>query len=106
MPNTPQNYFEGPRFASEIGSGTTVKGQCGSTSLTFFPVNNNQELEVWESNGSKFYGKCYRQEAGKVLNCDSPAGDGCSDRRVGAPLPNTCKIRATGVWVCPVDLCG
>ncbi|KAK1831655.1 hypothetical protein QBC39DRAFT_433780 [Podospora conica] len=102
-----KNYFEGPRLASEIGSGTTVKGQCGSSSLTFFPINNNQELEVWESNGSRMYGKCYRQEAGKVMNCDSPGdGAGCSHPLVGQPLPNTCKIRATGVWVCPVDLCG
>ena len=62
---------------------------------------------MWESNGSRMYGKCYRQEAGKVVNCDTP-GDapGCSHPLAGQPLPNTCKIRATGVWVCPVDLCG
>jgi hypothetical protein len=102
-----KNYFEGIAHTWDIGSGTTMKGQCGSSSLTFFPVDNGQGLEVWESNGSRFYGKCYRQEPGKVLNCDSPGdGYGCSNPLAGQPLPNSCKIRATDVWVCPVDLCG
>ncbi|KAK4193463.1 hypothetical protein QBC35DRAFT_446604 [Podospora australis] len=103
------NYDEGIRFASNIGHGTVIKGQCGSRSITLYPVNNGQELEVWESGGSRLYGKCYRQSPNKVLNCDSPDdGKGCSHKGqiVGPPVNGSCKIKATGVWVCPVDLCG
>jgi len=103
-----KNYFEGIAHTWDIGHGTTLKGQCGAGSLTFFPVDGGQGLEVWEGSGAKrFYGKCYRQEAGRGLNCDSPGdGYGCSSPLAGQPVPNSCKIRATDVWVCPVDLCG
>jgi hypothetical protein len=102
-----QNYGEGIKSSNDIGWGTTVRGQCYSNSLTFFPINNNQELEVWESDGSRMYGKCYRQDPGKVMNCDSGQGYGCGGVPIaGYPLDGSCKIRATDVWVCPVDLCG
>ncbi|KAK0610853.1 hypothetical protein B0T14DRAFT_314648 [Immersiella caudata] len=101
-----RNYFEGLRHTSQIAHGTTLKGQCGSSSLTFYPVDNGQGLEVWESNGSRFYGKCYRQEPGKGLDCGNPQGFGCSHPLSGPAVAGSCRIWATDVWVCPVDLCG
>ncbi|KAK5659044.1 hypothetical protein OQA88_1131 [Cercophora sp. LCS_1] len=92
-----KNYDEGIRFTWDIGHGTVLKGQCGAHSLTFFPVSGGNELEVWED--GRMYGKCYRQEPGKTLNCDSPGdGYGCSHPLSGQPVPNSCKIRATDVW--------
>ncbi|CRK40969.1 hypothetical protein BN1723_015823 [Verticillium longisporum] len=87
-----------------IGHGTVIRGQCGSRSLTLYPVSNGNELEVWESGGSKMYGKCYRQDGGKKLTCDDNGGLACRGIE-GEPKQGSCKISATDVWVCPVSLC-
>ncbi|KAF3930161.1 hypothetical protein ABW19_dt0209553 [Dactylella cylindrospora] len=87
----------------QIGHGTWVPGKCGSNGIVFYPVNNGNELEVWESGGSKMYGKCYRQSGGKQLNCDDQGGAAC--RGIEGEPKNGCKIKATDVWVCPVSLC-
>ncbi|KAF6833661.1 hypothetical protein CPLU01_05382 [Colletotrichum plurivorum] len=99
-----KNYMEGISHTSHIGHGTVIKGQCGSKSITLYPVNNGKELEVWESGGSKMYGKCYRQDAGKTMTCDDDGGVSCRGFE-GEPIGGTCKIKATDVWVCPVSLC-
>lgn len=96
--------MENIEYTSHIGHGTVIKGQCGSRSLTLYPVNNGKELEVWESGGSKMYGKCYRQAAGKTMNCDDHNGLACRGFE-GEPEAGSCKIKATDVWVCPVNLC-
>ncbi|KAF6796360.1 hypothetical protein CSOJ01_13244 [Colletotrichum sojae] len=101
---TAKNYMEGISYTSNIGHGTVIKGQCGSKSITLYPVNNGKELEVWESGGSKMYGKCYRQDAGKTMTCDDDGGVSCRGFE-GEPIGGTCKIKATDVWVCPVSLC-
>ncbi|KAK1753833.1 hypothetical protein QBC47DRAFT_387193 [Echria macrotheca] len=99
------NYDEKIESTDQIGFGTVLKGQCGAQSLTFFPVDDGRGLEVWED--GRMYGKCYRQDPGKVMQCDSPGdGRGCQHPLSGQPVPHSCKIEATDVWVCPVDLCG
>ncbi|KAG7152660.1 hypothetical protein HYQ46_011129 [Verticillium longisporum] len=99
-----KNYIEGPEKTSHIGHGTVIRGQCGSRSLTLYPVSNGNELEVWESGGSKMYGKCYRQDGGKKLTCDDNGGLACRGIE-GEPKQGSCKISVTDVWVCPVSLC-
>ncbi|KAF1954390.1 hypothetical protein CC80DRAFT_493868 [Byssothecium circinans] len=89
--------------SSQIGHGTVIQGKCGSRSLTLYPTNNGAELEVWESDGSRKYGNCYRQEPNRSMDC-TEGGDATCRNMDGEPM-GTCKIKATSVWVCPVDLC-
>lgn len=92
-----------PHTTSDIGHGTVIRGFCGSNSLTLYPINNGRELEVWETGGSRMYGKCYRQDPGKTMSCD---GTGCGGNPTAGPaIDGTCKVRGTDVWVCPVSLC-
>ncbi|KAM9877522.1 hypothetical protein VDGL01_08359 [Verticillium dahliae] len=99
-----QHLHRCPEKTNHIGHGTVIRGQCGSRSLTLYPVSNGNKLEVWESGGSRMYGKCYRQDGGKKLTCDDNGGLACRGIE-GEPKQGSCKISVTDVWVCPVSLC-
>lgn len=61
-------------------------------------MSNGNKLEVWESGGSRMYGKCYRQDGGKKLTCDDNGGLACRGIE-GEPKQGSCKISVTDVWV-------